>query len=367
MKKNFKIRIFQPVVQEYRVALHEGLADRYGDRIEIWASPRRGVDVSIPLKKMRYDYSHKFFKFGPFIWQTGFSLKGLSKGDVIVVCGDLHQLSSLWIAFKARCKGIKVVWWGHHKTATSSSRNVRIRLAIAKWLSDVMLVYTRTGIDYLLNMGFKNGRVFATGNTIDQKPICDAIESYDGQDPFKGKIGFLCCSVLREKVKLDLAIRALSDNRLSNVVLAVIGEGPAKQGYMNLASELGVADRVIWIGATRDQQVMAPWFLNAKGFVYPGSVGLSILHAMSYGLPVIVHNNPEHQMPEYEIMEDGNTGLCFKEDSVDSLVEKMVVMKEDSNLRNRMSKIAKDYALSKYSMEAMVNNFSEALDVAMRL
>jgi glycosyltransferase involved in cell wall biosynthesis len=112
---------------------------------------------------------------------------------------------------------------------------------------------------------------------------------------------------------------------------------------------------------------MAPWFLNAKGFVYPGSVGLSILHAMSYGLPVIVHDNSEHQMPEYEIMEDGNTGLCFKEDSVDSLVEKMVVMKEDSNLRNRMSKIAKDYALSKYSMEAMVNNFSEALDVAMRL
>ena len=362
-----KIRIFQPIVPEYRVALFEGLAEQYGDNIEVWAAKKIGIDVSCHLTKMRFDYQHSFRKIGPFVWQKGLTLNGLEKGDVIVVCGDLHQLSSLWIAFKAKCKGIKVVWWGHHKTATSSSRNVRVRLAIAKWLSDVMLVYTRTGIDYLINMGFKKGRVFATGNTIDQKPICDAIESYDGQDPFKGKIGFLCCSVLREKVKLDLAIRALSDNRLLDVVLAVIGDGPAKQEYMNLACDLGVSDRIIWVGATRDQKVMAPWFLNAKGFVYPGSVGLSILHAMSYGLPVIVHDNSEHQMPEYEIMEDGNTGLCFKEDSVDSLVEKMVVMKEDSNLRNRMSKIAKDYALSKYSMEAMVNNFSEALDVAMRL
>ena len=362
-----KIRIFQPIVPEYRVALFDGLAERYGNDIEVWSAERIGVDISCPLSKMRYDYSHPFRKIGPFMWQKGLTLKGLGKGDVIVVCGDIHQLSSLWIAFKAKCKGIKVVWWGHHKTATSLSRNVRIRLAIAKWFSDVILVYTRTGIEYLLNMGFEKGRVLATGNTIDQKPICDAIESYDGQDPFKGKIGFLCCSVLREKVKLDLAIRALSDDRLLDVVLAVIGEGPAKQGYMNLASELGVSDRTIWVGATRDQKVMAPWFLNAKGFVYPGSVGLSILHAMSYGLPVIVHDNPEHQMPEYEIMEDGNTGLCFKEDSVDSLVEKMVMMKEDSNLRNRMSKIAKDYALSKYSMEAMVNNYSEALVAAMML
>lgn len=361
---NTKIRIFQPIVPEYRVALFEGLGERYGENIEILAAEKIGKDVSCPLKKMRFDYAHPFKKIGPFVWQQGLNLKGLKKGDVVVVCGDIHQLSSLWIAFKAKCRGIKVVWWGHHKTATSTERGIKIRLAIARRLSDVMLAYTRTGIAYLESHGFKKGRVFATGNTIDQEPIKNAIAAWDGVDRFKGKKGLLCCSVLREKVKLDQAIRVLPDARLKDVVLAVIGEGPMKAEYERIAAECGVAERIIWLGATRDQMVMAPWFLSAKAFVYPGSVGLSILHSMSYGLPVIVHGNAEHQMPEYEVMEDGKTGLCFEENSTEDLLEKIVAITSDEARRLEMSRYCQDLAFNKYSMNQMITNFAEALEAA---
>ena len=361
---NIKIRIFQPIVPEYRVALFEGLGERYGENIEILAAENIGKDVSCPLTKMRYDYSHSFKKIGPFVWQKGLSLKGLSKGDVIVVCGDIHQLSSLWIAWRAKCRGIKVVWWGHHKTATSTERGVKIRLAIARRLSDVMLAYTRTGIAYLEARGFAKGRVFATGNTIDQEPIKKAIAAWDGVDRFKGKKGLLCCSVLREKVKLDQVIRILADARLKDVVLAVIGEGPMKAEYERIAAERGVTDRIIWLGATRDQMVMAPWFLSAKAFVYPGSVGLSILHSMSYGLPVIVHGNAEHQMPEFEVMEDGKTGLCFKENSTDDLLVQIVAIVSNETERQKMARYCQELAFNKYSMKQMIANFSEALNVS---
>ena len=33
-----RIRIFQPIVPEYRVALFDGLDRRYGGRIDIWAA-----------------------------------------------------------------------------------------------------------------------------------------------------------------------------------------------------------------------------------------------------------------------------------------------------------------------------------------
>ena len=97
MKSEFRIRIFQPLVPEYRVALFEGLGQRYGDRIEVWAGDGFGEDQSLPLKGIKFSYGHNFVSIGPFKWQKGLSLAGLESGDVIVICGDIHQLSSLWL------------------------------------------------------------------------------------------------------------------------------------------------------------------------------------------------------------------------------------------------------------------------------
>lgn len=358
----FKVRIFQPIVPEYRKALFEGLGKRYGERIDIFAAQGIGQDESYPLEYMRYDYTHPFRRIGPICWQCGLPLDGLSRGDVIVVCGDVHQLSSLWIAFRAKRSGIKVVWWGHHRTATSTDCAVAIRLWISKRLSDVFLAYTRTGVRYLVSKGFQPERVFATGNTIDQGPIKAAIATT--------KVGpterplLLCCGVMREKIHLELVVRALTDGRLKNVDLAVIGEGPMKSVWQKLSLELGVADRISWIPGTRDQKVMAPWFLKAKAFVYPGSIGLSILHSFSYGLPVITHGNSDHQMPEFEVMEEGKTGFCFKEGDNGDLTEKIIELLSDEKRRMEMSMYCQKLAFEKYSMEQMVANFAEAIEGA---
>ena len=373
MAHDFKIRIFQPIVPEYRVALFDGLGERYGKRIEIWASHGSGQDVSYPVSNMHYDYNHAMRNIGPFVWQEGLSLKGLNKGDIVVVCGDLHQLSSLWIAIKAKLLGVKVVWWGHHRTATSSDVAVKIRLAIAKRICDVFLAYTRTGIKYLEEHGFRQGRVFATGNTIDQMPIKAAIAewasdgrlaNFDKEQGINGKRLLLCCSVLRPKVRLDLAIRALASDKLSDVRLVVIGEGSEKESYQSLASEIGVGDRIKWISASRDQMVMAPWFMSAKAFVYPGSIGLSILHSFSYGLPVITHGNAAHQMPEFEVMEDGKTGLCFEEGEVTDLERKLCSLLADESARLEMSHYCQLLAYEKYSMGQMVRHTIEAIEAA---
>ena len=360
----YRVRIIQPIVPEYRKALFDGLAERFGDRIDIMAAEQLGSDVSVPLDCMRFEYSHPFKRLGPLFWQENVNLNGLARGDVLVVCGDLHHLSTMLLVVKARLRGVRIVWWGHYRTATSRGWRVRVRLAIAKMLADVMLCYTRKGAQCLVQDGFDNNSVFFTGNTINQEPIKQAIATYDGMDRFNGKPGILFCSVLREKVQLDLAIRALSDPRLRDVCLAVIGDGPERSRYQNLAREIGVDERIIWLGETRDQKAMAPWFLSARAFVYPGSVGLSILHSMSYGLPVIVHNNAEHQMPEFEVMEDGKTGLLFKEGDVGDLAEKIVTLIGDSALRKNMAEHSQNLAFEKYTMDSMVDNYSRAIEAA---
>ena len=376
--RNFKLRIIHPTILEYRKALIEAVGLRYAGRVDLMAAASCGPqDKSVPLEHMPHDYSHSLTKIGPLVFQKGLNLKGLSRGDVVQICGDVHNISIIWLALCARFRGIKVVWGGHHKTATSKPLGVWIRLQIAKLLSDVYLCYTEAGKKWLKAHGFAKRPVFATGNTIDQVPIKAAMSKWDTQSieawkkehGLSGKNLLLCCSVLRSKIRLDMAIRALASKPLAerNTVLAVIGDGPAKEDCERLAKELGVAERVIWVGATRDQEIMAPWFLAARLFVYPGSIGLSILHAFSYGLPVVTHRNVDHQMPEFEAMEDGKTGIVFNEGDVNDMVGKIAALLDAPSKLLEMSGYAKRLAYERYSMDNMVENYCEAIEAAAKV
>ena len=53
-------------------------------------------------------------------------------------------------------------------------------------------------------------------------------------------------------------------------------------------SRAAALDLVGDLGSIYDEIELAPWFLTADAFVYPENIGLSILHAFGYGLPVRV-------------------------------------------------------------------------------
>lgn len=373
--KNYKVRIVQPNVGQYRVALYESLGRIFGENLEVLATDGAGTpNVSQPLRGVKYDYSHPIKRIGPIGWQVGLSLGGMGRGDVLVICGEIQTLSNLWLAFCAKIKRVAVVWWGHHRSATSTESRTRVRLWIAKKLSDVFLCYTKTGADFLVERGFAKNRVFATWNTIDQQPIksaiqwwnCDRLSSFKVNNNLEGRSLLLVCSALRVKTCLDLLLYAIADERLvkRGLLLAVIGDGPKGKEWRRLASELGVNDSILWLGAMRDQMELAPWFLSASIYIYPGAVGLGILHSLSFGLPVLVHGNADHQMPEYEVMENGRTGFTFKEGSVEDLADKIEYCVDHPEEVDSMRGYCKLKAYTQYSMENMVKNFSAAIECA---
>lgn len=367
---NFKIRIFQPLVRAYRIALHDGLAAHYGDRIELWAADVPGA--SVPLKRMRYDYNHPMLRFGPFAWQRGLNLKGLSKGDVVIINGDLHQLSSLLIAIEARLKGIGVVWWGLHKMPNQNKFFLAVRKRVMMRLASTILFYNKSGIEWLKSEGYDTSHVFATGNTIDQASIKAALAEWTEERlaEFQRKEGLighrvvLTCSRIIEKQRLHEAIEALSKKPLARegTLLVVIGDGPLKDDCQRLAERLGVSSRIRWLGAIFDERDMAPWFLSAKAFTYPGPVGLAILKALSYGLPAVL--NDTHNSTEAEIMENGKTGLLFKEHDTEDLARTLDELMSDEGRREKMSEYSRKVAFENYSMDMMINNFSAAIEDA---
>lgn len=96
---------------------------------------------------------------------------------------------------------------------------------------------------------------------------------------------------LNENKNHQLVIRALAEINDSGVHYAVAGVGPLKEYLLNLAKELGVADRVHLLGYINDiPEIYKIADLNAFPSLREG-LGLAAIEGLSAGLPVVCLDN----------------------------------------------------------------------------
>ncbi len=138
---------------------------------------------------------------------------------------------------------------------------------------------------------------------------------------------------------VDRVVRALS-RLASSVVLVVIGDGPERSALEQLAKELGVVDRVHWLGAVDDATTYA-WYQSADIFVLPPRVltadiegfGIVYLEAGWYGLPVIATRTGG--IPD--AVADGETGYLLPDtEDPAPMVHAIDQLVQDPALRTRM-------------------------------
>ena len=78
----------------------------------------------------------------------------------------------------------------------------------------------------------------------------------------------------------------------------------------------------IWFyGECYDEKVNAMLIYNADLCVSPGNVGLTAIHSMVFGTPVISHNAFSWQMPEFEAIVPNMTGAFYVYNNQESLVD----------------------------------------------
>ena len=103
--------------------------------------------------------------------------------------------------------------------------------------------------------------------------------------------------------------------------LVFVGDGERKASLMEKVKEKGMENSVWFYGACYDETVNASLIYNADLCVSPGNVGLTAMHSLVFGTPVITHNDFEWQMPEFEAITENVTGAFFEKDSVPSLTK----------------------------------------------
>ena len=112
-------------------------------------------------------------------------------------------------------------------------------------------------------------------------------------------------------------VRLESEGSACNLVL--VGDGPARERLEKEADTLGLADRVWFYGETYDDHIIGTFLYHSAACVSPGNVGLTAIHSLTFGTPVVTHSDGNRQGPEYEAIEPGISGSLFAENDTEAL------------------------------------------------
>jgi glycosyltransferase involved in cell wall biosynthesis len=88
---------------------------------------------------------------------------------------------------------------------------------------------------------------------------------------------------LQARKRIDHLLRAAAE--LKNIRLIIVGDGPERETLESLAGEIFPSAE--FVGARQGDELKV-YFEKSDLFVLPGTGGLAVQEAMSYGLPVIV-------------------------------------------------------------------------------
>ena len=355
-----RVTIVQPAIPTYRRPLFERLATHFGSSFSVYASPKDDLGVLDGIEEeasWQNTLGAMRMVFPGAEWQVGALSVPASKGDMLIVCGAPRTISTLALLLKGKWVGARTVWWGHYWSATSKSWRAAIRFLIMR-LPDAMLFYTDLEAqDYLSSTG-RPKPVFALNNGLDTGLIKQFREPYEAQ---KRSRDLVFMGRVTAKGELDLLLDALASPLSGSATLDIIGDGPSLPALKQYSESLGLAERVAWHGAIVEEKAIARICNQCKVFVYPGSVGLSLIHAFAYGLPALVHGDRWRHMPEIAAFRDTCNGISFRRGDGQSLA--LSVARMFSGSCNRMSAEAVETVERSFNIEDMCVRFIEAVDV----
>jgi teichuronic acid biosynthesis glycosyltransferase TuaC len=149
----------------------------------------------------------------------------------------------------------------------------------------------------------------------------------------------------------ELLLRAIAGlpNRIQNPICEIIGDGPERLRLIQLAEELGIRDRVQFLGRKSRNEVAAA-MQGCTVFALPShyeGLGCVYLEAMAAGKPVIACRNQGIE----EIISHGVNGWLIEPGDLSALTEALALFLGDSGLGQRIGNTARETILDRYTVD----------------
>jgi glycosyltransferase involved in cell wall biosynthesis len=149
----------------------------------------------------------------------------------------------------------------------------------------------------------------------------------------------------------EYLIRAMSGVRGT---LLIIGDGPLRARLESLAAELGVRDKIVFLGEIQNERVV-PYYHAAEVFALASvarseAFGIVQIEAMAAGIPVI-NTRLDSGVPFVSL--HGQTGLTVPPEDPQALADAINRLLDDPEWRQQLGAAARDRARQEFSVEVM--------------
>ena len=247
----------------------------------------------------------------------------------ILILGEPKVLSTWWILMQKRLffRKKKVYLWSHGWYGREGF--------VKKWIkrlffgmADHVFTYGEYARNVAIEQGYDKDKITPIHNSLNHSVQVSLRNQLSPSEIFSKHFEntqptLLFIGRLTKIKRLDILIEALfrlkADGNVFNLVL--IGDGECKDELQNLVREKGLSKEVWFFGKCYDDNEVAQLIYDADLCVAPGNVGLTAMHAMVFGCPVLTHDNYSLQMPEFESIKQDKTGSFFQYGDRDSLAE----------------------------------------------
>ena len=285
-----RLGLVQRVLPSYRVPFFDALAGQCPDGLSVFAGqprPAESIDTSAALQRAQFAPArniHIFSTSSPlyFCYQAGLLdwLKQWNPQALILEANFRYLATPAGMRWMKR-RGRPLIGWGlgapKERGPLGSLRQRFLRQF------DALIAYSQTGAEQYAAAGIPAAHIFVAPNAVAPAPRGPLPLR---PEDFAGRPTVLFVGRLQARKRLPALLRACA--ALPPALqprLVIVGDGPEAASLRALAGDIYPAAE--FVGAKHGAE-LEPFFLAADLFVLPGTGGLAVQQAMSYGLPVIV-------------------------------------------------------------------------------
>lgn len=283
---------------------------------------------------------------------------GKIKPDVIHV--QAPNFFSCSAIFAARLKNVPIIATVHRAEVDSVANPTYFlrKHALARF-SRIIAVSNHTK-SLAVKAGVKDSKISVIYNSCDEefffygkdKESLRRKHNFQSDDKLILFVGNL---IRRKGVALLIeSLRFLRQN-VPNFISIIVGQGEELQNLKALVDNYHLSNHVKFCGRISKKE-LSELSAIADVFVLPSTSeghSVALLEAMSSGLPIVASDIEANR----ESVEDGVTGLLFKNGIAVNLAEKLTVIFTDNNLRRTLSVNSYETYIKKFSIKTQIHGY----------
>jgi glycosyltransferase involved in cell wall biosynthesis len=217
-----------------------------------------------------------------------------------------------------------------------------------------MIAYSSQGAEQFAAYGIPRQSIFVALNSVAPAPT-----SAPDRPPIQDRpIRILFVGRLQPRKRIDLLLQACQAME-HPVEVRIVGDGPAREEWSQLAME--IFPRAEFTGAQTGAN-LDNHYRWADLFVLPGTGGLAVQEAMSFGLPVIVAQGDGTQRD----LVNSDTGWLVKPGSLRSLQSALESAVSQPTRLPAMGRASFEFVVQHANIDTMAQVFVRALNYASR-